>query len=104
MTDGIHRGRLLYRIKTFLCESNMSLLQDIKIIYRRKVEDSFREKRADNEIKIRAVSARQTQEPTVPTPHFLFVPPKRKRAVDGTKEKAAGGAAKGWFALPRTPC
>ena len=27
-------------------------------------------------------------EPTTPTPHSLFVPPKRERAVDGTREKA----------------
>ena len=30
-------------------------------------------------------------EPTVPTPHSLFVPPKRERAVDGTREKGGFG-------------
>ena len=37
-----------------------------------------------------SVSKRHFSEPTVPTPHSLFVPPKRERAVDGTREK--GGA------------
>ena len=30
-------------------------------------------------------------EPTVSTPHSLFVPPKRERAVDGTREKGGFG-------------
>ena len=34
-----------------------------------------------------SVGACQFSEPTVPTPHSLFVPPKRERAVDGTREK-----------------
>ena len=44
------------------------------------------------------------EESTVPIPPFLFDPPKRKHAVDGTKEKAAWGAATVWFARPRTLC
>ena len=31
-------------------------------------------------------------EPTVPTPHSLFVSPKRERAVDGTREKGDRGS------------
>ena len=42
-------------------------------------------------------------EPTVPTPHFLFVPPKRKRAVDGTKEKGGRGSRSDMVRPPPNP-
>ena len=42
-------------------------------------------------------------EPTVSTPHFLFDPPKRKRAVDGTKEKGGRGSRKGMVRPPPDP-
>ena len=49
------------------------------------------------------IRAWQFPEPTVPTPHFLFVPPKRKRAVDGTKEKGGRGSRQRMVRPPPAP-
>jgi len=45
-----------------------------------------------DEVSPQPVSKCSLSEPTVPTPHSLFVSPKRERAVDGTREKGDRGS------------
>jgi len=78
----------------------------LKPVLRREAVYSCREKRAFSEIKIfrNQRASGIFQNPQL-QPHILFSSRRKENVPLTVQEKrAAGGAVKGRFALPRTPC